>query len=140
MQSIVSKVSASIQTLEEANRDILLGKRRLDCLSCGPLQIELMTRDDSSRAKLPFNPDMLTTNRETQQMMEVLTSSAPHTHRVKSACKVGGRSHSISGGHQPHAGHHYNDLAPRQSRYGGAKGKNQIHIVSKTQRKLPFGF
>ena len=120
MQQIVARFSAAIQTLEEANRDILLGKRRLDCLSCGPLQVELMAREDSS--KLPYNPDILSTNRETQLLMEVLSSSAPQTHRVKSAGKVGGRSNSM----QHNAGHYYNELAPRQSRYRGPTDKNQI--------------
>ena len=100
----------------------MLGKRRLDCLSCGPLQVELMAREDSSRAKLPYNPDILSTNRETQLLMEVLSASAPQTQRVKSAGKVGVRSNSM----QYNAGHYYNELAPRQSRYRGPTDKNQI--------------
>jgi hypothetical protein len=29
------KVCGTVSQLEEANREILLGKRRIDCLSCG---------------------------------------------------------------------------------------------------------
>lgn len=31
----INKMLTSVAALEEANKDILVGKRRLDCLSCG---------------------------------------------------------------------------------------------------------
>ena len=34
-QSVLSKITLTVHLLEDANKDILLGKRRLDCLSCG---------------------------------------------------------------------------------------------------------
>ncbi len=34
-QSVLSKIKLTVHLLEDANKDILLGKRRLDCLSCG---------------------------------------------------------------------------------------------------------
>ena len=33
--SVLSKITLTVHLLEDANKDILLGKRRLDCLSCG---------------------------------------------------------------------------------------------------------
>lgn len=34
--TVINKMVSSMSVLEEANKDILLGKRRIDCLSCGP--------------------------------------------------------------------------------------------------------
>ena len=35
LAGLMSKVSQSVVMLEECNKEILVGKRRLDCLSCG---------------------------------------------------------------------------------------------------------
>ncbi len=35
LTGIMNKVTQSVVMLEECNKDILVGKRKLDCLSCG---------------------------------------------------------------------------------------------------------
>jgi len=62
-QSTVNIMYTSIAELQDANKDVLLGKRQLNCLSCGETEAFTNYNNRSKRAsdfeKLRQNPDQI---------------------------------------------------------------------------------
>ena len=85
----MSRLVSMVQVLEEANKDILVGKRRLDCLSCSNGRETAPT----SRSKIRHKPEtttILTTasipQKNLRQYDDFNDMPAKHNHRENSYC------------------------------------------------------
>ena len=145
-QSTFNIMYTSIVELQDANKDVLLGKRQLNCLSCGETEAFTNYNNRSKRAsdleKLRLNPDQI-----------IRQNSAKNNIRLSTRVSESGQDYLYRSGHNYGQEVTLNGKKNRRSLHSslGTTVNSDFNTVGVNQtlnnksfqaskQKLPFGF